>query len=211
LTALGLQHDTDKASHHGFTDFYDAHLRARRDEVGSVLEVGVWRGASLRMWRDYFRTSQVYGIDANPVPVALASEGFLIARANAGSRDQLRRVLSDWGTPGFDLIVDDGGHRIPEQLIALDTLWPHLTAGGVYIIEDLHTSLTPADYGGRTGCMTTLDLVRVLAGETAWPAGRLLPEGIMLRSEFHESVAAAYVYETRGGKSITSLIVKRSA
>ena len=50
-------------------------------------------------------------------------------------------------TPEFDIIIDDGGHYMQQQLLSLIYLFPRLREGGIYIIEDVHTSYTKG-YGG---------------------------------------------------------------
>lgn len=62
LTELGRKYGTDKVAH-GFTDIYGALLDRDRGQVQRVLEVGVYYGASLTMWRDYFQNANVVGVD----------------------------------------------------------------------------------------------------------------------------------------------------
>ena len=38
----------------------------------------------------------------------------------------------------FELIVDDGGHSRKQQVNSLIGLWPFLSKGGVYVIEDMY-------------------------------------------------------------------------
>lgn len=47
--------------------------------------------------------------------------------------------------PLFSPIRSPGGHQMRQQIVSFMTLFPHLKDGGVYIIEDLHTSYR-ADY-----------------------------------------------------------------
>ena len=63
LTRLGRLYNTDKATEHHFTPFYNAMFSSQRDSIKSLLEVGVYHGASIQMWRDYFPEAKIYGID----------------------------------------------------------------------------------------------------------------------------------------------------
>jgi hypothetical protein len=74
LTALALVYWSDKArNHHGaraYTDLYPIHFEQFRTKPIRLLEIGIggydsptWGGASLRMWRDYFRRGEIYGLD----------------------------------------------------------------------------------------------------------------------------------------------------
>ena len=40
----------------------------------------------------------------------------------------------------FDIVIDDGGHTMRQQIRSVETLFPLLADGGVYIVEDCHTS-----------------------------------------------------------------------
>ena len=40
----------------------------------------------------------------------------------------------------YDLIVDDGSHQVVHQLRSFEILFPLLAPGGVYVVEDMHTS-----------------------------------------------------------------------
>ncbi|CAF4149086.1 unnamed protein product [Adineta steineri] len=65
-----------------------------------------------------------------------------------GSQDDittLNNVKSKYGY--FDVIVDDGGHTMDQQITSLINLIPQVKSGGIYVIEDLLTSYVPS-YGG---------------------------------------------------------------
>ena len=55
LDEIALRHGTDKSSAiHGYAEFYDRILGHLRDAPCSILEFGILRGQSLRMWEDGF-------------------------------------------------------------------------------------------------------------------------------------------------------------
>ncbi len=60
------------------------------------------------------------------------------AVADQGSREQLDAFKKSIGDLQFDLIIDDGSHRGDHQQITLESLWPTLKPGGMYVIEDLN-------------------------------------------------------------------------
>jgi hypothetical protein len=150
LTSLALTYRTDKFEH-GFCGFYHAHLAPVRQDIRKVLEIGIFRGASLRMWRDYCPNAVIHGFDRNVPPEPLPDR-IEVHRGDQANRDALRRLLEATGS-GFDLIIDDGGHTMEQQQVSLGVLFPHLRPGGLYAVEDLHTSFMPTiDYcysGGR--------------------------------------------------------------
>lgn len=154
LHDLGMKHGSDKATHHGFCDFYEAHLP---DNVGRLLEIGVLDGASLRMWRDYYPDADITGLDIRPCePV----DGCTILQGDATDWDYLARL----GT--FDVIVDDGSHKTHDQQRTFNYLYYRaLNPGGWYVMEDLHTSFNP-DYVNTK--VTTFSMLKTKPGVLFW-------------------------------------------
>jgi predicted O-methyltransferase YrrM len=151
LTQLGLKYGTDKATYHGFTEFYSTLLKG--DCIKHILEIGVFQGASLRMWREYFPKAHIMGFDVNPIHVPECS----VLKVDSGNREQINITASILAP--FDLIIDDGGHTMKQQQVAFDCLWPHLSPGGIYIIEDIHTSQIP-QYRTDEDAITTEEWIK---------------------------------------------------
>jgi len=129
LHDIGLRHRTDKATFHGFCDFYEHHLPGRVDRL---LEIGVMDGCSLRMWREFYPgASAIVGVDIRP---PLKIDGVQVLQLDATDP----AALATLGT--FDVIIDDGSHMTRDQQATFGYLWPAVRPGGSYVIEDLHTS-----------------------------------------------------------------------
>ena len=137
LSRIGAQFGTDKVSH-GFCTFYDRHLRTQRKRIAKVLEIGIFGGSSLYMWRDYFPNAVIHGIDVRPAKLD-SVERITTYLGDQGDRAALQGVIESAGTD-FDLIIDDGGHTMDQQQTSLGFLFPHVRPGGYYVVEDLHTS-----------------------------------------------------------------------
>lgn len=135
LTDIANACGTDKGSvcaHNpplNFTPAYELVMGHMRNLPIRILEIGVDKGASLAMWREYFPKAEVYGIDCEPKGI----EGTFVA--DQASREQLRKVIAEIGD--VDVIIDDGSHVVAHQQITLSVLLPHTK---LYWIEDLHTS-----------------------------------------------------------------------
>jgi hypothetical protein len=147
LDELALAHGTDKGSdRHGFAAIYDRFLEPWRDLPITMLEIGVLEGASVRMWRDYFPAATIYGIDVAESSLEHGGDRVEIYIGDQTDQSFLDEVVAAAGS--FDLIVDDGGHRPEQQLTTLLHVWPNVKPGGLYAIEDLHTSYL-GHWGGR--------------------------------------------------------------
>ena len=127
-------------------EIYERHFHPFRGKDMTLLEFGVLHGGSLQMWKHYFGTgAKIYGADINPRCLELAEEQIEILLADQDDRDSIRRIGAT--LPPFDIIIDDGGHSMSQQVITFEETWNHLKVGGIYLCEDLHTSYY-AEFGG---------------------------------------------------------------
>ncbi|MGH9338790.1 MAG: hypothetical protein ACRD1R_04180 [Acidobacteriota bacterium] len=134
---------TDKAMDvHGFTELYEHLFYPLKDDSIRICEIGVAYGGSLTMWRDYFPKAEVYGIDIFDFDLShLDTARIHTFIADQADRDDLRSFIEAHGREGFDIILDDGGHRMDQQQVSLGYLFKSVKPGGYYVIEDVHTSL----------------------------------------------------------------------
>jgi len=138
LNELGLKYKTDKSSTgHGYLDAYEKYFEPLKDKKLNVLEIGVFNGASVKMWSDYFINSQIFGIDYVDKS-KYDAEKIKTIIADQANREQLTKVFQD--LPEMDIIIDDGGHTMEQQQVSLGVLFPYLKDGGIYVIEDLGSS-----------------------------------------------------------------------
>jgi hypothetical protein len=165
---------------HNYTDVYEAYLWPRRYEPIRILEIGLgvtgerWRadiavgrnrggGASLKMWHCFLPKAQIVGIDINPA-THLDNDRISTQVVDQGDRSQLRAFASTFADSGFDVIIDDGSHRPDHQQLSLSVLFPLLTSGGLYFIEDLMDNGAGDHDRGRYSAATVLNTRSVLKG-----------------------------------------------
>lgn len=154
LCKLGYKYGTDKCPQVNgayYTPFYFELLKDRRKTVRKVLELGVGsrttlrhvpehyqRGASLRMWRDFFPNAQIYGVDLSPTAI-FQDERIQTYLLNTKDESAMRKLIDEIGSD-IDLVIDDGTHREKSQLLAVRTLMPLLKKDVIYIIEDAYNA-----------------------------------------------------------------------
>jgi hypothetical protein len=125
---------------------YDRHLAPYRDRGAKVLEIGVFHGGSLDMWERYLGPStELVGVDIDPQARMLADPGRTVVIGDQADRGFLQSLVDEYGP--FDVVLDDGGHTVKQQITSIETLFPTLIDGGIYIVEDSHTSYWES-YGG---------------------------------------------------------------
>ena len=129
-------------------EVYEPYLDPMRDSATAVLEIGVKRGGSLKLWKEYFPNAQVIGVDIKPNLTSLAEERVAIRIGDQGDQDFLASLIAE--AAPFDLVLDDGSHQFDDQRDTLLALWPHIKPGGIYVVEDVHTSYRPK-YSGALG------------------------------------------------------------
>lgn len=144
---------------HYFEIYHRCFERFRSLPEISFLEIGVQNGGSTRMWRDYFASdANIIGMDIDPACREMEHEGF-----EMWIGDQANREL--WAAfkqkhPSLDIVLDDGGHTMEQQLITFQELFPILNDGGIYLCEDTHSSYLHSFQGGHKRQGTFIEAVK---------------------------------------------------
>jgi len=198
LHDLGMKYGTDKATFHGYCDFYQDQLPIW---VRSLLEIGVMDGYSLRMWRDYYPDAEIVGLDNSRTPKV---PGCFVVRGDATDVAFVDDLVEARGP--FDVIIDDGSHMTADQQKTFELLWPAVRPGGVYVIEDLHTSHMSNYVNSEQTTLEWLETVGTATDVTVWGRAQGEAAGFLARHGF-----PADALEWSGpeiAESITSIIRK---
>ena len=123
-----------------YFDIYHRHLSRFVGREVHVLEIGVYSGGSLEMWKEYFGPHcRIYGVDIKEACKAYEDDRTKIFIGNQGDRRFWNNFKSE--VPRLDVLIDDGGHHTHQQIVTLEEMLPHLRPGGVYLCEDVVGSL----------------------------------------------------------------------
>jgi hypothetical protein len=139
----------------GYTPLYEELFSVRRQEITSVLEIGIgtiteavdstmwaWKrgkvtdympGASLRAWRDYFPNANITGGDIQP-DTQFTEERITTLLFDSQDSVECHTILGD---KMFDIIIDDGNHERISQIKTMYNLITRVKDGGFYVIEDI--------------------------------------------------------------------------
>lgn len=126
INEIFAKYGSDKADHN-YGPFYEKWLPKNPRKI---LEIGVWKGASLKAWRDIFPAAELHGLDLfelDPIP---AIENVRFWKGNQTDQTLLHALRRE----NFDLIIDDGSHNTRE---VLTTFFGLAHEGCHYFIEDL--------------------------------------------------------------------------
>jgi hypothetical protein len=154
LRMLARIYWTDKAGNHSYIPLYERHLRSLRHRRVKLLEIGIggydiptWGGASLRMWRDYFRRGEIHGVD---IYYKVIDEPRIhVHQGHQADMEFLHGLGRDCGP--FDVIIDDGSHIANDIRVSFEVLFKYLNPGGWYVVEDMGTAYDAAFGGGPPG------------------------------------------------------------
>ncbi len=161
LKDLGDKHQPSKRGHN-YLPYYWMHLRDVRESVQNVLEIGVQTDASLKLWEEFFPNATIHGLDIDARCSEFAGGRRVVHIGDQGDADTLRRVAAACNGP-LDIIIDDGSHRISDQLTSFDVLFPLLSNHGVYVLED--TGGVVGDYG----LVVVKTLQKLISNVMYWP------------------------------------------
>jgi len=124
------------------TSYFHVYQRLLAPFVGqpiTFVEVGVYNGGSLFMWRDFLGpNARIIGVELNPIAKRWEQDGFEIW---IGSQSDARFWDKFFESVGqVDVLLDDGGHSNLQQIQTVVSAAPHVRDGGLLIVEDAHTS-----------------------------------------------------------------------
>lgn len=158
LCEIAYKYGTDKCPQikHCYTPYYYQMFKDKRTKIKKVLELGIGRfrnmqdkewvyddnlkrkyfkGASLKMWRDFFPNAMVYGADIRPETL-FSDERITTFLCDERKKEDLENLIKNIGSD-IDLVVDDASHHVYDQIFASSTILPFLDKGATYIIEDV--------------------------------------------------------------------------
>lgn len=176
-----------------YFDIYDRHFAPYRKKPVTVLEFGVSHGGSLQMWKKYFgRRARIVGVDINPDCAALTESQIEVVIGDQDNREFLRELRDRLGP--IDVVIEDGGHTMTQQIATFEEIWPGVRDGGVFLIEDLHTSYWDNYGGGHKRAGTFIEYAKDLIDQqNAWHSRE--PESLAV-DDYTRSIRGMHVYDS---------------
>jgi hypothetical protein len=130
-----------------YFELYDRYFSKYRNKPVRVLEVGIYKGGSLDLWRKFFgEEATLFGVDIDPQTRNIVDKSVKVIICDQEDRDGLLEIFSK--LPPFDIIIDDGGHSMLQQIRTFEALFPLLAKDGIYLVEDTQTSYWKPFNGG---------------------------------------------------------------
>jgi hypothetical protein len=113
----------------------------------TIFELGILQAGSAVLMDVLFTPTKLVAIDFNPEPVPalidyIRQRGRTAALrpyfgVDQGDRTKLKEIIAaEFGGNTIDLVVDDASHFYEETRASFETIFPFVTPGGHYVIED---------------------------------------------------------------------------
>jgi hypothetical protein len=154
LTDLMNYYGSDKGGFnkdHNFSDYYSTIFFDKKNNIKNILEVGLGTNntkvpsnmglkgkplASLRAWRDYFSSANVYGADIDK-EILKDEERIKTYYVDQTSPSSISELFKNIGNINFDIIIDDGLHEYNANICLFENSFKFLSTKGIYVIEDV--------------------------------------------------------------------------
>lgn len=195
LDEIALESGTDKSSSfHNYTKIYATYLEKYQASPIKFLEIGIQYGYSAKLWEKYFKEAELHFFDIDLNQVIFNSPRCHYHKVDQTDSSGLIKLAHDVGG-NFDIILDDGGHRMDQILITFKSLFPFLKKGGLYIIEDTHTSywFSHGGYGTldkpQSGPDTAIQFFKNLIDDLNYTAARTACAGKMVPPNIEEELS----------------------
>ena len=151
---------------------YEEIFKRFRNEKITFVEIGVKRGGSLLMWRDWLGPkARIIGVDLDPNAKKMEKYGFEIFIGNQASPEFWEDFFKKVGN--VDVILDDGAHTNETQTLTTHNTINNVNDRGLIVIEDASSNYlkkfsNPQKYSFINYCKFLIDdiFVRSLDDKT---------------------------------------------
>jgi predicted O-methyltransferase YrrM len=146
INELFQYYKTDKADKwqnnlgHGFSKYYEKYFKNLKNKKINILEVGSFSGASAASFVKFLPFSKIYCLDINITNFKYHSKKIKVFGLDISKEKMVKKFFKKINisseTKFFDIIIDDGSHKLSDLIISLNTFYKNLKPGGLFVIED---------------------------------------------------------------------------
>ena len=176
-----------------YFEIYERYFEKYRGKEVNILEIGISHGGSIKMWKKYFGSGlNLYSIDINEECKKFEEEG---VKVFIGSQDDpifLNQVSGQ--LPELDIIIDDGGHFMNQQILSFELLFYKLKQSGIYLVEDTHTSYWRYYNGGFKKRSSFVEFSKSLVDVLY--DGHLAPRKFNISDEIRKNINSITFYDS---------------
>ena len=147
-----------------YLDVYDDKLRCYQKLPVRFLEIGIMNGGSLEIFSKYFSKAELLlGCDIDPMVKKLKyknqDSNIVVISGDVNHEETIIQITKH---AKFDIIIDDGSHQSDDVVKSFCNYFKHVKQGGIYIIEDLHSSYQREYKGGIFFPISSINFLKKL-------------------------------------------------
>ena len=161
------------AKHVSYFSVYDQYFTRFQNSELIIVEIGIFSGGSLFMWRNFFgNKARIIGVDLDPNAKKWEKNGFEIFIGDQSEPKFWEEFFKNVGN--VDIVIDDGGHTYEQQIITATCCIPYINKGGILLVEDVHTSFLsefgfPTKYSFSEWAKSKIKDINARFSETNFP------------------------------------------
>ena len=126
-----------KIKGHGYSNFYQKYFENLKSKNLNILEIGSFHGNASAALFFYFKDSKFFAADIYPDLFRYKSNRIKNFYVNSSDENSIQENIINKFTNNFDIIIEDAGHSLKDQIISLFMLFKKLNSKGLFIIEEL--------------------------------------------------------------------------
>jgi len=150
---------------HNYSPYYEKFLKNLKKKKLKILEIGSFKGNATASFFFYLKNSFIYSVDLYPDLFNYKSKrikNFKIDNSSEKELLSLSKIIK------YDLIIEDAGHYLKDQIITLFTLFPKLKKKGIYIVEELDFPDTRSDMNLKNDKNTLYSILKSIKKDRAF-------------------------------------------
>ena len=174
-----------------YMDIYETHFRRFRGTKFKFLEIGVGRGGSQQMWREYFGPdADLICLDIEDLSDRVDPAVSTFYQGDETDEGLLQRIIDEHGP--LDVVLDDGSHISSHMIKTFEFLYPRMASDGVYMVEDLHAAYSPQHEGGFRRPGTFIEYTKDLLDHLHFVYAKELPRD----DPFGKTTHGLHIYDS---------------
>ena len=146
---------------HSYHTFYEKIFSRKKKKIFNILELGSFKGNATAAFFFYFPNAKIISTDLFPDLFRYKSSRIKNIYLDNGKEKQLEEKILKKKLR-FDIIIEDAGHYLKDQIISLFMLFETLSSGGYYIVEELEFPNVRKDMNIENEKPTLKDIIELI-------------------------------------------------
>lgn len=146
---------------HKYHKFYEKYFYDIKDRKVDILEIGAFKGNATASFYFYFKNSNIISGDIFPDLFRYNSKRIKNIYLDNSKENDLKKKIINTNLK-FNIIIEDAGHYLKDQIISLFILFRSLKSGGFFVIEELDFPDTRQDMNVLNEKPTLRDILKCI-------------------------------------------------